>query len=229
MRLGVALIVAIVLVQVPFAILASTFDYPDILREPAAVVLSRYRDGGLALTLTWYAFAASVLPMLVVMVRLPHVLALSDASRSVAVVAAAISGAAQLVGLLRWTLVVPVIATHAAVHGDTPAVALVFEVQHQLFGVLLGEHVGQLMLAAWTWVVLGSSELPRALSWAGRSSAALVVVGLVDGWATVRPLGADVDALPVLGFGAWALVMLGLGGVLIRRDRAASRIAGGRA
>jgi hypothetical protein len=219
----VALIVAIVLVQVPFALLASTFDYPDILREPAAVVLARYRAGGGALVLTWYAFAASVLPMLVVMVRLPHVLALSDASRSVAVVAAAISGAAQLVGLLRWTLVVPVIAAHAATHGDTPAVALLFEVQHQLFGVLLGEHVGQLMLAAWTWVVLGAPDLPRPLSWAGRLSAALVVVGLVDGWATVRPLGVDVSALPVVGFAAWAAVMLGLGGVLIRRGLAVER------
>lgn len=227
MRLGVVLIVAIVLVQVPFAILASTFDYPDILREPAAVVLARYRDGGVTLTLTWYAFAASVLPMLVVMVRLPHALALSPPSRSVAVVAAALSGAAQLVGLLRWTLVVPVIAAHAAAHGDTPAVALVFEVQHQLFGVLLGEHVGQLMLAVWTWVVLGAPELPRALSWCGRLSALLVVVGLVDGWATVRPLGVDVSALPVVGFGAWALVMLAVGVVSVRRglggDRASTR------
>jgi hypothetical protein len=222
-RLGVALIVAIVLVQVPFAILASTFDYPDILREPAAVVLARYRDGGVTLTLAWYAFAASVLPMLVVMVRLPHALVLSAASRSVAVVAAAISGAVQLVGLLRWTLVVPVIAAHAAAHGDTPAVALVFEVQHQLFGVLLGEHVGQLMLAAWTWVVVGAPDLPRALWWAGRLSAVLVVVGLVDGWATVRPLGVDVGTLPVIGFGAWALVMLGLGVVLIRRGLVAER------
>ena len=140
-----------------------------------------------------------------------------------AVVAAAISGAVQLVGLLRWTLVVPVIAAHAAAHGDTPAVALVFEVQHQLFGVLLGEHVGQLMLAAWTWVVVGAPDLPRALWWAGRLSAVLVVVGLVDGWATVRPLGVDVGTLPVIGFGAWALVMLGLGVVLIRRGLVAER------
>ncbi|MEA3136657.1 MAG: hypothetical protein QOC71_938, partial [Thermoplasmata archaeon] len=38
-------------------VLSSTFDWPDILREPADVVLPRFVEGGTGLVWTWFATA----------------------------------------------------------------------------------------------------------------------------------------------------------------------------
>ena len=38
-------------------ILSATFDWPDILREPADVVLTRFAEGGPSLIWTWFATA----------------------------------------------------------------------------------------------------------------------------------------------------------------------------
>src|SRR4051794_41773019 len=51
-------------------VLSSTFDWPDILREPAAVVLPAFVDGGTSLVLPWFAtawtFALLLVPNLLV-------------------------------------------------------------------------------------------------------------------------------------------------------------------
>ena len=39
------------------AVLSSTFDWPDILREPPDVVLPAFVDGGTSLVWTWFAVA----------------------------------------------------------------------------------------------------------------------------------------------------------------------------
>lgn len=45
--------------NVPYALLASTFDYPTILRRPAGEVLLAFAAGGADLVLVWYAFFLS--------------------------------------------------------------------------------------------------------------------------------------------------------------------------
>jgi hypothetical protein len=46
-----------------FALLAARFDYPDILREPTADVLAKFRAGGTSLVLLWWAFALTAVLM----------------------------------------------------------------------------------------------------------------------------------------------------------------------
>ena len=60
-----------------FAVLAKRFEYPDVLRRPPAEVLSRFRDGGSGLILTWWAFMLSgllLIPTIVAVgkVVVPH-------------------------------------------------------------------------------------------------------------------------------------------------------------
>jgi hypothetical protein len=58
---------------------------------------------------------------------------------------------AQMVGLLRWTFVVPVLAEQYATGGpvNQKIAASLFQVLHQYGGVLLGEHLGQLFTIIW--------------------------------------------------------------------------------
>jgi hypothetical protein len=61
---GLGLILGALLINVPYFILIATFDYPSILREPTAAILTRFQAGGPILILTWLAFAWIGLPLL---------------------------------------------------------------------------------------------------------------------------------------------------------------------
>ena len=54
---GVLFIAGAILVNIPYALLISTFDYPEILRQPAEVILVRFEAAGPGLIALWLAFA----------------------------------------------------------------------------------------------------------------------------------------------------------------------------
>jgi hypothetical protein len=116
--LGLAALHPAVAFNLPFALLAARFDYPDILRRPAGEVLEALAAGGPPLVLTWYAFALSAVGLIFLAPDLALTtadgqrrpgLALGDA------LIGALAGLAQAIGLLRRVLAVPALAAaHAA-------------------------------------------------------------------------------------------------------------------
>ena len=92
-------------------VLSSTFDWPDILREPADVVLPSFADGGNSLIWTWFAVAWTYGVLAVPVLLLPAALGRKD---DVALRAATAIGATSVVlsvaGFLRWVFVVPALA-----------------------------------------------------------------------------------------------------------------------
>src|SRR4051795_3570830 len=59
-------------------VLSSTFDWPDILRQPAAVVLPAFVAGGNSLVWTWFATAWTYAVLAVPILLLPAVLGRRD-------------------------------------------------------------------------------------------------------------------------------------------------------
>lgn len=218
--IGVALAVFPLLVQIPFNILVVTFDYPDILRRPSSEVLARVTAGGDGLTWTWYAYAMCVVPFLVTLIVLPEALELPPGRRTMVRTLGVISAVTQLVGLLRWTLVVPALASAsaepAASQATRDAIAVAFDVQHRVLGNLLGEHVGQLTLAMWTLLIAGRQDC-AVWRWLGRLGATLFLVGLGDGLATVIDLpGAElIGHVPLVAFIVWTAWMVASGVSLV--------------
>jgi hypothetical protein len=49
---------------IPYNILIVIFEYPDILRQPIAIILTKFHDGGSTLIWTWFAFAVTGIPLL---------------------------------------------------------------------------------------------------------------------------------------------------------------------
>jgi hypothetical protein len=69
---GLLLIVVSIAFNSAFASLAARFDYPDILREPTADVLAKFRAGGTSLVLWWvFALTAVIMVPLVVLLSTP--------------------------------------------------------------------------------------------------------------------------------------------------------------
>ncbi len=60
-QLAIALFAFLLAATLPYIWLIENFGYDDILREPAAVVLQRFHEGGSPLVLAWFGFAMSAL------------------------------------------------------------------------------------------------------------------------------------------------------------------------
>jgi hypothetical protein len=216
--IGLAFMASPVLINVPFALLAKQFDYPEILRAPASEILERFHAGGASLVFTWYAFAVAMLPALAGIAALPFVEGCGSRPRLfVATMFGVMATAFQLVGLIRWTFAVPVLAQLYTAPGASPetraAAGVAFLALHQYAGVALGEHLGQLFTAVWM-ALLGTSMLtaplfPRWLGFLGQAGALLWLVGLVEGFATVLPFSpgplSAVAPVAFLVMGVWMI------------------------
>src|SRR5438128_624389 len=120
-RIGRLLILGAVLVFIPYTILTMIFEYPVILRQETGVILTRFQAGGPTLIAVWWAFAVTGLPLLEAYVLIGQRLENKLYFVRWATVLGIASGLVQIIGLLRWTFVVPVLANNY-VHTADPAI-----------------------------------------------------------------------------------------------------------
>jgi hypothetical protein len=221
---GVLFIVGTAAFAVAATVLSMTFDWPDILRQPADVVLPEFAAGGPSLVWTWFAVAWTYAILAVPILLLPAALnRRGDAALRVATYLGAASVVLSLIGFLRWVFVVPPLAD-SYVAGDAAtrtAVAAAWTAQHQYGGALLGEHLGQLLVAGWSVTVsiliLRSGVLPRWAGWLGLVASGMYLLNQGDILATAVPGFPVWDLGGLLGSTLWAVWLLALGVLLLRR------------
>ena len=212
------LILAAVLANVGFTALGSTFNYPDVLDEPAAEVLASFRahEGEVATWFSVLALSAALLgPIAVGVGRLSAARAMR-----IAVPVGILAAVVQMVGLLRWPILVPGYASDAA-SGD-PAVAAgardSFTTASDILGTAIGETLGYLLTATWTVLVvvaLGRRFAGRWFSVLGLAAAGLVAVGVLS------PLDLPVvDTANFFGYILWSVWLIAFGVLILRRERA---------
>ena len=115
---GWLLVVGAVGFAIAATVLSSTFDWPDILREPPEVVLPAFVAGGTSLVWTWFAVAWTYAILLVPILLLPAALGRrEDPVLGAATFVGAASVLLSLIGFLRWVFVVPALAA-SYVAGD---------------------------------------------------------------------------------------------------------------
>jgi Domain of unknown function (DUF4386) len=220
---GWLLVIGAAAFAVAATVLSSTFEWPDILREPPEVVLPAFEDGGTSLVWTWFAVAWTYAILLVPILLLP---AAVDRRDDPVLRAATFVGAASvllsLIGFLRWVFVVPTLAA-SYVAGDPTtqaAVAAAWMAQHQFGGALLGEHLGQLLAIGWSvtvsLLVLRTGMLARWAGWAGLVASVLYLTGQGDILATAVPSFPVWDLGGLLGSTLWGLWVIALGFAVLR-------------
>lgn len=208
-------------------VLSVTFDWPDILREPADVVLTRFAAGGSTLVWTWFATAWTYAILAVPILLLPTALGRrDDAALWVATFAGAISVVLALIGFLRWVFVVAPLAQmyQEADPAGRTALSAAWLAQHQFGGALLGEHLGQLLGIAWSVTVsitiLRSRALPRWLGVVGLLVSVLYFLNQGDILATALPGFPVFDLAGLIGSSGWGLWIAALGVTLLLRPKA---------
>lgn len=222
---GLLLLLGALAINIPYSILIATFDYPDILRAPAGEILAAYHAGGTPLLLTWLAFAWTGLPILLAVIMLPRALGGEQAPiLSVATPLGVAAMVVQLVGLLRWVFVVPVLArivTEPTSDAATRAAAeVVFQAVHQYGGVVLGEHLGYAFTCLWMALVsvalLRSARAPRWIGVLGLVASAVYSLAHGELFATVIPGAPYWAEAGLVGSLLWLLWMVALGITLLR-------------
>jgi len=214
---GAAAIALAVAFNVPYAILAQTYDYPAILRRGAGEALSRFAAGGSELVLVWYFFmlsALALIPLAFALALTPQRIARAPALAIGAAIAGALAGLAQAIGLARWVFVVPGLAiAHAG--ANAPGAERTFDVLNHYGGVAVGEHLGQLLTALFVLLLslLQMSERRAITASIGLLTALAIAAGTGEGLAIA--LGGDGGAFALatiggfLGLTVW-LVLTGL-------------------
>jgi Domain of unknown function (DUF4386) len=221
---GWLLIVGAVSFAVAATMLSSTFDWPDILREPPGVVLTAFQDGGTGLVWTWFAVAWTYAILLVPILLLPAAVRRDgDPVLRAATFVGAASVLLSLIGFLRWVFVVPPLAAAYAAGDPTTqaAVAAAWTAQHQFGGALLGEHLGQLLALGWSvtvsMLILRTGMLARWAGWTGLVASVLYLTNQGDILSTAVPGFPVWDLGGLLGSTLWGLWVLALGVAVLRR------------
>lgn len=231
--LAVRLIVFLVAATVPYVWLIEHFGYDDILREPAAVILQSFHAAGAPLVLAWLAFAMSSLLFIPVARGFHRLLSTHRASDDGAAMLGIASAIAQAIGLLRWVLVVPALAAtyvdpfSSAATRD--ATLVIFDAVHRYGGMVLGEMVGQLLLAGWTGLVAvalyRARAVPRWLAAFGALTLPFWVIGQTELLHPVLPAVPAIEVIP-LAFMAWEAWLAAIAvTLLLRSARSRSRNA----
>jgi Domain of unknown function (DUF4386) len=216
--IGWLLIAGAVGVFIPYTILTMTFEYPDILRQDAGIVLTKFHEGGSSLIFTWWAFAILGLPLLIAYILIGQKLESRLGFIKWVTTLGVISGIVQIIGLLRWVFVVPVIAANYVASADAATQAtgkMSFQVIHQLGGVLLGEHIGQLFTIIWTVMMsvafIKLKLFPKWVSWLGITSSIIYLLAQLDLFATVIPGFPVLDWAGLIGSSLWLLWLIIVG------------------
>ena len=103
------------------------------------------------------------------------------------------------------------------------AVRAVFQAVHQLGGVLLGEHIGQLSTIAWTVVMAAALArlqlMPRWVAVWGYAASAIYLLAQAELFATVMPGVPVWDLAGLIGSTLWLAWLIVVGVRFIRGDQ----------
>lgn len=225
--LGAALILLALGFNLPYARLAASFDYPDILRRPAGEVLASFAAGGGPLIATWYAYAfAAILLIGIAGAYGVHAQRQRHPAAGVVAVIGMFAGWTQAFGLLRWAFVVPMLAHVHEAAGPADVARqtseLLYETINRYGGVAIGEHLGQALTALWLLGVAGG-QLQAGAGWrfaGGLALAGAVLIGIGCGNGLLLVLGQPLrvlDLATTAGFMSLSLWLLVTGAGLWRR------------
>jgi len=216
--IGFLLIAGAIGVLIPYTLLTMTFEYPAVLRQDTGVILTKFHNGGSSLIFTWWAFAIMGLPLLVAYILIGQKLESKLSFVKWVTTFGVISGIVQIIALLRWVFVVPVIAFDY-VSATDPAIKAAaissFKLIHQFAGVLLGEHIGQLFTIIWTIMMCVAFARLRLFSkwinWFGIAASLIYLMAQAELFATVVPGFPVWDMAGFTGSTLWLIWLIIIG------------------
>ena len=207
--LAALLLLEVCAVLIPFFVLGAVFDFPDILRQPAAKAFALFHQNKGVIVPTYYLFLVSAL-LYFPLASLLKTRFLGDAKNAawldIMYVAGMATGVFQAIGFSRWIIAMPFLTEQYVNGNQTETIGLLYEWINRFVGTTVGEHLGFLAMGFW---VMALSFAIQGSKWFKTSGA---VIGLLLIASTLEHFGgpsAPVFAtLNVIANVFWAVWMV---------------------
>lgn len=140
----------------PVIVLGSYFEFPGVLRQPAAYGLTLFRQNQAHIVPAYYVFMVSGLLFLPLSFAYSAVLetVASSVWRQVLMATGLATAIFQSIGFSRWIFVIPFLAEqYAHQPAQQTTIALLYETLNRYAGMTIGEHLGFLAMGCWTIIL----------------------------------------------------------------------------
>ncbi|MBC8155439.1 MAG: DUF4386 domain-containing protein [Bacteroidetes bacterium] len=213
----------IICVVAPVGILSAYFRFPEILREPASVMLPLFTANESVIVPAYYVFMVSGLLFLPLSCAFSAALkpGSSSALRRALIGTGVAAAIFQAIGFSRWVFIVPFLAEqYGRQPTQRPTIALLYETLNRYAGMTIGEHLGFLAMGCWTillaLLLLRRSVVKRWFAALGLPIGAGLLVSTGEHFG-----GSAAELYGTINFLAntcWSVWLLGIGvGVLFYR------------
>ncbi len=201
-----------------FGVLSAVFDFPAVLRAPAAEVLPAFSEHSAIIRPTYWLLAMSGLALIAMAGELGRLFP-EAAGRLITNLAIA-TGIFWAIGYIRWPIAVPYLADLYR-SGQQEQAAGLYELSNRFAGMAVGEHLGFILMGGFAFalaVALRRARYgPKWLPAVGWFAGALLVLSSFEQYdPSVEILGAVNGAANTL----WFLWLLAIGVVILRKNRA---------
>lgn len=181
------LITEAVTVTVPVMILGKYFNFPDILREPAAKAFELFEASQPKIVLGYYIFMLSALVFIPLSYAIKNFFlekSSATALRALTVLGATVA-IVQSIGFIRWIFTMPYLTNIYFAHPeDRATVAIMYETLNRYAGMSIGEHLGFLAMGSWTIllgvIIMKSGELKKWIGVTGIATGMLILVSVAE-------------------------------------------------
>ncbi len=231
---GLLVLAEVLLQLLAFNGLAAVFEFPDVLRLPAAEVIPRFLAQESTIVTCYYLFLWSSLLYIPLSYWLAHALDQDQGRPSLAsqlLIGTGIGTAIlQVIGFVRWVFWMPYLAHQWQDNPATrPMTESLYELMNRYAGQSIGEHLGFILMAVWT-VVLGyilshqTTKWGRALGFVGITLGLMIMVSTAENFGGPKaPIYGLINLIANIGWSVWA-VALGIY-LMVHARRPASQIA----
>jgi len=189
---GLTILLHTLVLNLGFFALMGIFEFPDILRMPAEYRMALFQANRSMVIPIYYILALTGFSQIIVSILLFQVMEHNRGTVVLlAVVFGVLTGVFQLLGFIRWSILIPFIAETLANDNLSPAskeTALLIEATFNRYGgMAVGEHLGFMAQGLWTLfiglAILGRKLFDRRLGWIG------LLVGALTLPMSMEPLG----------------------------------------
>jgi Domain of unknown function (DUF4386) len=216
---GILFIAMFIMLNVANSILATNFDFPDILRQPPKNALTLYQKNQALIRPAYYIFALTGVLMIPISLLLHRILSNKNPMLlTVATTFGIITGIVQVLGFIRWVFLAPfLVSTYFdpnSSQATKDAVLVMQEAFNRYAGVAVGEHLGWLFTGIWL-VLLGifiaQNHANILKPWMGYAIVSLGLMILVSSAEQFGYAPPFVDWSFIVGYGGFFVGLLILG------------------
>lgn len=213
-KVSMALILAeCVMVIAPVVILGEFFNFPAILRQPAADVFALFRQNATPVVIGYYTFLLSSLLYVPLSYTLAGFLAKEKSiGRRALIGLGLLTAVFQAIGFVRWIFTMPYLTETYYEHPELRgSVTVVYEMLNHYAGMSIGEHLGFIAMGFWT-IVLSSlilqSSLKRWLGYLGVFIGVIIILSIGEHFGgQYAPVCAQLNLVGNTLWSLWLLII----------------------